>query len=380
MERSMEYRKSIDTTAELAEWYNNKYTEMGDGWHTPAEQINQHLDDLGVPFDRNKRLLDVGCGAGHFVVEAQKRCFTIGIEISQVGARLTLMRGANSVCVGSIETVTEFDPFDYIVSMGSLEHIVDLDKALDNIRNLLKPDGQFYFLCPNELWKHYDQPNERAMTDNEWVSLFRDHRLYVKTIRRWNDSTVFIGSVIPDNNLFQRVLPPHGNKLNIGSGQRRFDAGQGWINVDCVSRPPDQIPDLVCGAGVLPYPDESMDIAVLHQVYEHFGLGEGHGVIRELYRTLKVGGSIIITVPDMRSLASRWLSHQIDDYIFMVNTYGAYQGLDGDRHKWGYTYSSLCKDLATACSFYSIRPFDWRPIVGADIARDWWILGVEAIK
>ena len=32
-------------------------------------------------------------------------------------------------------------------------------------------------------------------------------------------------------------------KLNIGSGQRRF--GDGWVNLDVVSRPPDQVPDVL---------------------------------------------------------------------------------------------------------------------------------------
>lgn len=171
------------------------------------------------------------------------------------------------------------------------------------------------------------------------------------------------------------------SKLNIGSGQRRFDNAHGWINVDVVSRP-EQIPDLVCDVGrdPLPYPDGSMDLAVLHQVYEHFGCGEGHALLREIHRTLKPGGSLIITVPDMRALAERWLTREIDDYIYMVNVYGAYQGEPGDRHKWGYTRFSLTKDLADSGHWAQIRPFDWRVIPGADIARDWWILGMEVIK
>jgi SAM-dependent methyltransferase len=170
-------------------------------------------------------------------------------------------------------------------------------------------------------------------------------------------------------------------KLNIGSGQRRFANEHGWINIDCVSRD-GQVPDLICDVGrdSLPYPRNSVDLIVLHQVYEHFGCGEGHDLLREIYRTLKPEGSLILTVPDMRALAARWLSKQIDNYIFMVNVYGAYQGEPGDRHKWGYNSESLREDLWSAAPWRMVIPFDWRPIEGADIARDWWILGMEAVK
>lgn len=179
--------------------------------------------------------------------------------------------------------------------------------------------------------------------------------------------------------------------LNIGSGQRRFDTSKGWVNIDCVSRPPDQVPDLVCDVGrdPLPYKDESVDVVVLHQVYEHFGLGEGHGVIREAYRVLKPHGRLIVTVPDMTELARAWLAGVgnggISDYIYFVNVYGAYQGLPSDRHAWGYCYKTLWEDLDAAIRGLGRwarigRHSDQPKVPGADIALDWWILDMEAVK
>lgn len=207
----------------------------------------------------------------------------------------------------------------------------------------------------------------------------------------------FLNSEIPDHDdaffINGRVLHPpapekpvpNGDKLNIGSGQRRFE-GHGWINIDAVSRP-GQVPDLILDAGkeVLPYPDNSMECAVLHQVYEHFGCGEGHALIKEIYRVLRPDGFLIVTVPNMKNLAQRWLEGGIEDFIFMVNTYGAYQGYDSDRHKWGYYGMSLKQDLAAAAQWKMLRVMGGdvaipRVIPGADIARDWWILEVEAYK
>lgn len=377
----MGYRKEIDTTKELAEWYDAKYSEMGDGWTTPAEECNRHLDDLGVPFDKNLRLLDVGSGAGHFLVEAQKRVTAVGLEISEVGAQHAINRGA-SVLLISVENdrVKELQPFDYIVSLGSLEHIVELDKALDNIRRLLKPDGKFYFFCPNEAWKHFDQPNERNMTDDEWISLFAKHGLWVKTYKRWNDSTAFIGMKQNFDLLIHR-LSPHGNKLNIGSGQRRFDNAAGWINVDCVSRP-GQVPDLVCDVGKekIPYEDGSMDCVVLWHIIEHFGCGEADSMIKECWRVLRPGGLLIGATPDLRALAQRWLTHQIDDFIFMINTFGPFQGELSDRHFWGYSQTSLIEYVSRTAEWSSIRTLTRRDIPGMEVQTDWWMATFEAVK
>ena len=174
--------------------------------------------------------------------------------------------------------------------------------------------------------------------------------------------------------------------LNIGSGQRKFNTvpeDMAWVNVDCGSRPPDQVPDLICNVGMepLPYDGGIIDMVVLHQVLEHMHLGpEMDQLLGECYRVLKPEGSLIITVPDMRALAARWLTGQIEDYIFMVNVYGAWQGYGGDDHHWGFSASSLHQLLETGQKWSKVHAFNWRPIAGADIARDWWILGMECVK
>lgn len=170
--------------------------------------------------------------------------------------------------------------------------------------------------------------------------------------------------------------------LNVGSGQRRFDNRLGWINCDHVSRPPDQIPDMVVDGTKLVehFGESTQDIVVLHHVIEHFGCGEADEVLVQCFKCLKSGGSLLIFVPDLRKLAGRWLSGELDDFSYFVNVYGAYQGLEGDRHKWGYDINSLHKYLKTIPGTGQIKLFDWREIPGADIARDWWILGMEIVK
>lgn len=166
-----------------------------------------------------------------------------------------------------------------------------------------------------------------------------------------------------------------GHRLNLGSGQRKF--GKGWINIDCQEK---EHPDLIADISNLPmFLDESAECIVLHHVLEHFGCGEADSVLKEAWRILSKEGSLLIFVPELRRIAQRWISHEIDDFTFMVNTYGAYQGSEADRHKWAYDTLSLKKYIKSVLGVEA-KLFSGRTIEGADIASDWWILGIESVK
>jgi len=176
--------------------------------------------------------------------------------------------------------------------------------------------------------------------------------------------------------------------INIGSGQRRFEDQDDWrwINIDLQYRPPDQMPDIIAN-GASSVMSMSADVIVLHHVLEHFGCGEADTLLTQCWQALKPGGSLLVFVPDTMAIARRYILRQIDDYTLRVLTYGAYQGAEEDRHRWGYDYASLQKYLNKVFEWEeqgstatSIKFFDWREIPGADLARDWWILGMEAVK
>lgn len=164
--------------------------------------------------------------------------------------------------------------------------------------------------------------------------------------------------------------------LNVGSGQRPF--AKPWVNVDIQAR---WKPDVVADGSSMPmFEDGSADVIVLHHVLEHFGCGEGAAMIWESYRILAPSGSLIVTVPDMRELVKGWITCKIDTQIFLTNVYGAYMNDEADRHKWGFTKDTLARFLWTAAPWGEVIPYSYPPLHGADIAKDWWILGVEAIK
>lgn len=170
--------------------------------------------------------------------------------------------------------------------------------------------------------------------------------------------------------------------LNVGSGQRRFTATGDftWINIDSQMKPGHE-PDIQCdGAHLTMYKDAEVDYFVLHQVLEHFQCNEGEGLIREAYRVLKPGGSLIVFVPNMQALCARWLGGELSTQIFMTSVYGAYMGSPDDTHKWAFDAVSLSEFLWSRSEWQSMQPFDWRDIAGMSVARDWWVMAVECFK
>lgn len=166
--------------------------------------------------------------------------------------------------------------------------------------------------------------------------------------------------------------------VNAGSGQRPF--GVGWINLDIQFREHSgRWPDVVGDMFHLPFPEGSMDLVVFHHVLEHSGNGEADGAIREAQRVLKVGGSMLVFVPDLRILAQRWLTRQLPTELYLFQLYGAYMGSEHDRHKWGgdmeYWYAYVGK-----FGWAKVKVFDWRVVEGADFARDYYIIGLECVK
>lgn len=165
--------------------------------------------------------------------------------------------------------------------------------------------------------------------------------------------------------------------LNICSGQRAF-AKPRWTNVDIQPR---WNPDVLCDCRDMPmFADGSADCIVIHHGLEHFGLGEADECIKECFRILAPSGSLIVTVPDLMRLAKARIRREIDDYTYCVNLYGAYMGDEADRHKWGFSAESLHKMLTRLAPWREVKSFDFRAFAGADIAHDWWILGMEAVK
>lgn len=85
-------------------------------------------------------------------------------------------------------------------------------------------------------------------------------------------------------------------KLHIGGGWHRLE---GWLNTDLAA-----IPGVVIMDATRPFPFETGTFAYMfsEHMIEHVGYEQGLAMLRECHRTLKPGGVIRITTPDLAAI------------------------------------------------------------------------------
>lgn len=101
-----------------------------------------------------QRLLDIGCGAGAvsmYLKETLGAREVCGIEISETRAAAARQRGIQCVQIDVNETPLPFDDnsIDAIFCGEIIEHLVDPDHLLDEIRRTLAPEGGCVLTTPN---------------------------------------------------------------------------------------------------------------------------------------------------------------------------------------------------------------------------------------
>lgn len=138
------------------------------------------------------KLLEVGCGSGHFLSEARKAGFEVqGIEISPHAAKIAGEKiGLEAVSVGSLETVAfKAESFDICVLIDVIEHLREPAKALRTINRLLKPGGVLFLVTPST-----DSLSFKVMKRN-WMEFKQEHLYYFgdKNIRLLLEKEGFSG-------------------------------------------------------------------------------------------------------------------------------------------------------------------------------------------
>lgn len=107
---------------------------------------------------RGERLLDVACGGGYLLMEAERAGLVAhGIDIAQAAIeRARTFAPRATLTRGDAEALPYDDAsFDVVTCLGSLEHFLDPSKALEEMRRVLAPDGRAVLVVPNQ-WFAYD--------------------------------------------------------------------------------------------------------------------------------------------------------------------------------------------------------------------------------
>jgi ubiquinone/menaquinone biosynthesis C-methylase UbiE len=185
-------------TPELRARIQSSFDEAaGDEEHFPAtidpriyhvKLIREHLGPLG-----GKRVLDVGCGKGRFVRvfhQQEPEAELWGLDISET--MLSFVPEAIHTRAGSMTDLPFEDAFfDGAYATESLEHAVEIGKAVSEIYRVVKPGGRIAIIDKNaEQWGKLPTPEwERWFTRRELERLLRRHcgEVSSQPISYWED-------------------------------------------------------------------------------------------------------------------------------------------------------------------------------------------------
>ena len=179
---------------EVREDYDRAY-KSGTPFLNPPWFI-QSVRKLVDKNSQGKVILDIGCGDGHFLsyFTGYKR---YGIDLSKEAIKKAKLKVGGTFRVSAAEKLP-FRPavFDAVICMGSMEHFIDIEKSLREMKRVSKKGAVVIIHVPNSryivnnmLGVHtHHQINERFATESEWKSIIMPFFSVEKTVKyntRW---------------------------------------------------------------------------------------------------------------------------------------------------------------------------------------------------
>ena len=195
-------KRYIKTLEDVRKSYNIIYSEPTI-YLKAADKYYRWIVDLLEP-DSGKRLLDIACGGGFLLKEAEKRgLITVGIDISDKAIEIAKRNARHSIlAVSSGENLSFKDNlFDYVTNLGSLEHFLNPEQGVQEMTRVLKNNGKAIIMVPNShsiihFWRvltkgtiygsEEKQEIERLATIKEWQELLEENGLAVNKVLKYN--------------------------------------------------------------------------------------------------------------------------------------------------------------------------------------------------
>ena len=113
---------------------------------------------------KNKNILEIGCGFGTHaqeIIKNSNECIYNGIDITNKAIeytkkRLELFNLQGELSIADAEKLPfKENQFNFIWSWGVIHHSSDTDKILKEIRRILKPNGEAFFMVYYSGWWNY---------------------------------------------------------------------------------------------------------------------------------------------------------------------------------------------------------------------------------
>jgi SAM-dependent methyltransferase len=118
--------------------------------------------------------LDIGCGLGFFLEEAQQLNWKVfGTEYTDVAVEKCIQKRITTFKGDLSEINFGNEKFDVVTCFEVIEHIQDLTSFINHIKNILRPGGLLYLSTPN-----INSLNSRLLKQNWNVLCYPEHLSY----------------------------------------------------------------------------------------------------------------------------------------------------------------------------------------------------------
>lgn len=196
--------KNSNQYENIKNFYDNVYYKSIENKVVASRHHKDLVKKLGIQADQE--VLDVACGAGGWLTA----CHQAGAIVSGVDISTPAINACKASLPGNFfVTVAEKLPFedkkfDFITCLGSLEHFVDPDAALQEMHRVAKDGAKIIILVPNSdfltrklglfIGTYQIDAKEDVKSLEEWKKLFEANNLQI--ISRWKDLHVLSWSWI----------------------------------------------------------------------------------------------------------------------------------------------------------------------------------------
>lgn len=167
------FSTAFPTENELNTFYNS-YPDYPELSPLTIKRYHEILDSL-EKFRKTNRLMDVGCGHGHFLEEAKKRGWEVyGTEFTEKAIRICESKGIKMELGELNDNTFKGITFDVITSIEVIEHVNQIRDHLKQYAVHLALEGALYITTPNfnSLSRYIMKNNWRVITYPEHLNYF----------------------------------------------------------------------------------------------------------------------------------------------------------------------------------------------------------------
>ena len=149
-------------------------------------------------YDKQVKILDVGCGGGSLINELISNGFqnVYGLDFSAEAVEVCKDRGIKNVYqMDGQNPGFDEEIFDIIIASDVIEHLENDVLALKNFYRILKKNGTLFVFVPayKFLWTNFDEVNHhyRRYSRSELMKKLREANFYIDKTSFWNFTMFF---------------------------------------------------------------------------------------------------------------------------------------------------------------------------------------------